>query len=1086
MAELFNKIKTKAIIVLCILCAVCFSLFFMTACGETPTDDPPHYSLSEVDPAVIQNGSFEYDSYSLEYSDYPKTSSITGWSSAATDNSSTRSSINSGVINVNSDSWAELVKKLYDDSGFLYYLQDKCDFSVDDIKEDYETRYPEKSEDEIAEMVKEFVVKTYIDDVSSETVTTNVFKNPGTHEGANGTKIYMLNNYVTNKYGVGTAMKITSSSTVTLEKGTYGKITVFINTRNLQAKNTSGKIGANITLSNAFQSNSQAVYGIYGIDTNSAWKQYTIYVKADDFYSNTVTVSLGLGYGNGTNMTNDYVEGTVFFDDLTYEKVDEIPVGATIVDAEVFKYKGEEGIYVNAANYSYDSANAFVYSMSLSDSLAADPFKKSLDVSEMNGEYVRLNSNGQTTETLYPGESSASITSITEDQIDVTVDHASYGIKIENESLFRVEPQNYFMISFYIENNLSTFDANGVSVYVYDVNPYDNIDYLETKATTLTAIGDKTLINVLIKNTFPYYDETERTFYLYIVIGAADFKNVAYNDLSSGNVTLSDFNYYTGNFNEYDEFNVKTENYDYYTLFNSNSTVTVALHAGYQEYSDASNDSYYLEPANEAIGEIVSKITPVKNYLGVTPDTIYIDGESESDSKFDFNTRVNKDADGNYAGLLNSKFVNLGNYETSFSEIKSLLDYNGEKNIQAIVINNQTASSYGFIGKAFKINASTKDAITYAKISVKVKVVGDAKANVYLVDCSELSNKDVATLKFTGNIDGYNKDKEYSKKLCFENITADLMGENGWLTLTFYVSAGSDALNLRLEMWNGSRTGETSQGTVFYTMDAFTSSESFTPFTYTSAFSEPTSVETAFITAGNPLSEAYALDNSIYNNGVDTTGEHWIYNTRALDKREIRYNSEQTDETKLISYDPSYVWAFNQSKDCTMLYAMYGTINPVSVDPYASSGEDEKTDSGCAGTSDPATFWMSLSSILLAVALVFALVTLIIKKLVGKRKANATDAKSHYKVTSRYSNKEKKEKILKQSYEDYEDEKESEEDAKSVEAEELNTEKTETDEYVYGEVMDFGTGDSTEKAETEEPLSDVQETSEEEKPENND
>jgi len=1065
MADFFNKIKTKLFIALCIICVLSFAVFFLTACNSDEDDNVPNYTLTENDYSVISNGSFEFGSSGLEYKDYPKTTSVTGWSTASTDNSSVKSSVNSGIINVNVEAWAELLENLYDDSAFLSYMEDKCGFSVDDLKEDYKTLHPDLSDDEVAEYVRENVIKTYFDDVEDDTVATAIFKNPGTHAGAVGTKIYMLNNYVTDKYGVGTAMKVTSSTTVSLDKGTYGKISVFVNTKNLAYKNNNGKVGANITLSNSFQSANQPVYGIYGIDTGSEWQQYVIYVKADDFYSNSVTVTLGLGYGNGSNIVKDYVEGTVFFDDIVYESVDELPAGINVVDEKTFVYKGEDGIYVDVSAYTYDENNAFVYDMTLDGALDGSTYQKSLDVSSTyaTGDFVTLASNGKTTQDLYPA-SSASITSQDSDKMEVSVQNASYGITIKNDSLFKVASQKYFVLSFYIENNLSIFDANGISVYVYDVTPNSPVDYNDHRdpenITTYKEIGEKTKVTIMIKNTFPSSYTEERPFFVYIVIGAADFKNVAFNDLSRGTVTLSDFNYYTGDINEYDSTHTETENYDYYTLFNSNATGSVTLYSGSSIYSNTNNDSYNLEVANDQKGEIISKITNVKNYVGVESDSIYIDSDSESDDKFDINTRVSKDAQGNYAGLLNSKYVNDDNY-TEFDDLKNELDYNGEKNIQAIVINNKVTSSYGFVGNSFTIAASSENSSTYSSIKVKVKVNDDAIANVYLVDCSTASDKSIATLQFVGNIAGYNKDKVYNKKLAFEGITSSMMGADGWLTVTFYISAGADPLNLRLELWNGARDGSTlSTGAVFFTMDAFSEDETFTPSVLTSAFTEPSSIETAFVVSGNPLSDAYALDASIYNSGEDAEGDHWIYYTRELDNREISYNAEQTDSSAKVFYDPTYVWAYNMSKDCTMLYAMYNTIDPVSVDPYANDDDDSGNTGGCAGSTDPASFWMSLSSIILAAVLVFAIIMLIVRKVAGKRKANASDAKSHYRVTSRYQNKSKKEKALKQSYDDYEDENVEKNDTKNVEEElpkETETVSEEnTDEYVYGDVQDFG------------------------------
>ena len=145
------------------------------------------------------------------------------------------------------------------------------------------------------------------------------------------------------------------------------------------------------------------------------------------------------------------------------------------------------------------------------------------------------------------------------------------------------------------------------------------------------------------------------------------------------------------------------------------------------------------------------------------------------------------------------------------------------------MIYNATASSYGYVGKNLSIAQSA-----YALISLKIRVVGDAKASIYLVDVSSAA-KDVMSINFKNNTTGYNyitDGVEHSYDLAFENITADMMettgASKGWLTLTFYVGAGNTAKNFRLEMWNGSRTGDiNSQGFVFINDITITTTDAF-------------------------------------------------------------------------------------------------------------------------------------------------------------------------------------------------------------------------------------------------------------------
>jgi hypothetical protein len=114
---------------------------------------------------------------------------------------------------------------------------------------------------------------------------------------------------------------------------------------------------------------------------------------------------------------------------------------------------------------------------------------------------------------------------------------------------------------------------------------------------------------------------------------------------------------------------------------------------------------------------------------------------------------------------------------------------------------------------------------------------------------------------------------------------------------------------------------------------------------------------------------------------------------------------------------------------------------------------------------------LSFSSIILAVVLVLAIVMLFIKNFRARRKANKNDAKSYYKVSSRYKEDKPVEKVKKQKkfIEQEEIDKALEEYTQTVEntaepveeipAEEVveneSTNENSLDEYVYGDVQTF-------------------------------
>ena len=254
-------------------------------------------------------------------------------------------------------------------------------------------------------------------------------------------------------------------------------------------------------------------------------------------------------------------------------------------------------------------------------------------------------------------------------------------------------------------------------------------------------------------------------------------------------------------------------------------------------------------------------------------------------------------------------------------------------------------------------------------------------------------------------------------------------------------------------MWNGARDGsDDSQGYVFF--NNVNTSESF---------SEHTSWVDAFTNTGSLLYSHNQKDTSLSANAV-------LY-MRPLDSTEIKFNETQSNADNKVSYSAKYIWANND----TTVYAIFNSIDPVAVDPNVKE-DDETTSEGCVAETDPATFWLSFSSIVLAAALVLAIVMLFIKNLRARRKANKNDAKSYYKVTSRYKEEEKpkksKEKKAKKFIEQEEIDKALEEYNESVDntevpeeaevetAEEVKTEQS-LDDYVYGDVQTFGSDDDS-------------------------
>jgi hypothetical protein len=1002
----------------------------LVACGdEDHTEKDPTYSYTDSTTTTtsdITNLTFS-DGLTLE-SSFPYIA--TAWTVSA-DNSAVSSSVKSGIVNVSEEGWTKTIDSLKEDRELLDYVK---------------VKYGSKTEDD--------------DTTRARLNKDGVFVSPGTRPNATDNYVYMLNNYREMKYtsvdtGVGTAQKVVSSKTVSLEKGNYYKLGVWVNTYNLRSQNPNG-FGANVRLINTINGNTLGDCVIENINEN-VWKDYTIYVKADDTYNCTLNVVLGLGYGNGANaLTEDYVEGTVYFDDITFEKIGDEQAYTTAVNGKDVKdstidYTSKKRVVLNKT---ISTDRVYLYDMVIENELetfftGTDFVSKSLNLDE----YFTKALNGTITSKDICAEHNID-SKIKEDissdnkELKLTLTKASATVNLPINVVLNSE--EYVIVNFKIKNELSNFGSTDIVIDVWDIMGSEKVKQ-PAVATFSTPSEDFVDCTLLIKNNFD--NANNRQFEIDVVIGPSKVAEVERaNDFASGEVVIKNVRY------QKDEIDSE-DNEEIRELVTTNPNATVSLYAGYGADFDDSADTtkYSFTSAPGNIGEIVNYPTNPSGYDGIVSNHAYISNKEGVETSI--NTRSGENGT---AGLINSSYIeSTANYGITLDDLG-----NPEEEIQPLMINNKTSDSYGFVAN----KATTLAASAIASFSVKVRVLGGAKAFVYLVDAS-ITNKNVLTFEdFTVNTDvvpsvNVGDEIDGSAKLFAIEITSDMCDEDGWANVSFFIANGKYERQVRLELWNGNRTAtEKSTGIAFFndveikTSSAFTKSEKWNE---------------TFSVSGNPL---YDQTFASYDNG------ELLAFRRNLTEDEVNFNAEYPDQA--VEYFTTYVWA----KNSLSVYADYSTLDDTKVitNPYDSIKEEE-TASGCAAATDPSTFWLSFSTIILIVALVLAFIALIAKNVIRKRKANASDAKSHYKVTSRIKKKpEVKEDVKVEENVDTKEETEEVETAettettKTVETEEVSndtedtTESTkttettveETDGYVYGDVIEDFTVEETESTDS--------------------
>ncbi len=993
---------------LTLMLTLCLALTGLMACDEEETTTDTEYKYTYQTDKYITNSSFTQDLSTKASNAYPVTS-ITGWDKSY-HNSAVSSYVDSGAIDVSEESWNKLIEKLKADNDLINALTRQY---KDEIIADTEN-----------DVTNESGVKTYIKENFDKYYFT---REDALRSGATDKHIYMFNNYPQNEaYAstqTGTAQRLKSSSKVTLEKGKYAKISVWVKTLNIVERGDPSHHGANISLISTFNGTTIGEYRLSAIKVED-WTQYTVYVKADDHYDTTVTLALGLGFGSGANTkVKYYTQGSALFDGVTFEILDNVN-NVNFENTTSLDYASEDIYYVVAnqcaSNYLFD------LSMDLPGSFPSDFFTK-VDIEsafpEANDDLfttsnVTSSSGKITSKDIFHA---SSITSTkTTDSYKIELEKASASIKVASPD-FTIGANEYKIVSFKLNTNLQKFGSEDITVDIYDVDG----DFTEKRAAVATFDhnSDNELIcNIVVKNNF---DVDTRQFYMVIVVGPTNLTNVLYaSDLSSGSVTISDLYVAGGDINDTD-----ADDYAYYSLINATANGITDLYAGYTSSPTDKNqttDNFSISQSPSDLGTILNYPSNPKSYEGVDSNHVYINEDGDGTK---INLRSGKGIDGNFAGLVNSDYVE--NYKTNLAGIDLESAFGDlDKAIQPLMIYNTSANggnSYGFIGEKKTINASS-----FAKVSVKVKVDSTAVAYVYLVDVTKTAKKVMTFDAFTSNVD----DSVYQVGSIGSNtlelaIKIDSSTEtdiNGWVTVNFYVATGATAKSFRLEMWNGGRDGAKSSGLVLFDSITVASTSGFTESSkWSSSLYEDVS---------SPL---YGVN---FNEDAGTTDQLFAY-TRQLTETEKQFNSEYPD--KEVSYLTKYIWA----KTDNLVYAIFNTIDPVEVDPYDSIEEEVDTES-CSTETDPATFWMSFSTILLSVALVAALIMLVLKNVLRKHKANANDAKSHYKVQSRIKK----------------DVKQPKKTAKKKVEETIKTE--ETDSYVYGEVEAFGeeASDSEDKPES--------------------
>ena len=324
MANDFKHWKRRSVALCSLALVASLSVGVFAACtpAEDTTDDEEEETVSQTDTQTIRNGNFEfYTENDVEELDEKRVliNTPTNWS--FTSGSPTSDSA-SGIVNLAEwDYLATSGREFTSVDDAVAHWNDEGVTAYDRLKfyADFEDEIDElDSGSEAAELFDEYSYSIDYEDVE---YLSNI--SPTVREGAaeGETSVLMIHNRRASDGVLGTGQYYTSSTTITLSAGTAAEVSLWVRTDDLKHYYEDDELavennaGAYIRVNQTVGGTTLDQMQIKNINTNGAWRQYTLYIRANSFATTTFTVVLGLGQGSTTNRL-EYVNGFAFFDDL--------------------------------------------------------------------------------------------------------------------------------------------------------------------------------------------------------------------------------------------------------------------------------------------------------------------------------------------------------------------------------------------------------------------------------------------------------------------------------------------------------------------------------------------------------------------------------------------------------------------------------------------------------------------------------------------------------------------------------------------------------------------------------------------------
>lgn len=784
--------------------AIALSMLMMSSCAKTEdsaTSSSSSSSSTKEETAItdfqtITNGDFEFSTDKSDADDFPVATNI-GWSRAndSLASSANTSDYSSGIIDTEDETYKAIAEKnafpvIEGEGDGRVYFNPHTPYYYGLIKDSYE--YSEETE--------------------------NKDKLPTT-----GSKVLMIHNKLKSEEKRGTAQKFTSTKTIDISADTYNKISVWVLTKDLKTFQNTDEFGAYVGLTNTV-SETKSPFLVKNINTDGNWAQVNIYLEGGNHTTSAYRVVLGLGFGSRMLM-GEYVEGFAYFDNVTHTEITKEEYDGAIgglTDEEKFSLYVEDtvntGYYKDAepaglkADLSgktaltngektdaYDSAKDFTeFNFALSYKIPSNPKTDVYGSSKINsGAYTYADVNFGSESQVGGDVFSTVAQKINGIKSPVGNDsaHTIYMILPKGAShtvdsnTIQLEDKKSVLLTFYA-NVKAENSQTGASVSVIDMGTIsDRVEEkIEVKSNFNTVNENNNWVKFFVLVTNNVGDGNTRIFKLRFDFGPTEIVTDAFR-LPEGHALFTDFETTTLTEKQYA---VSAGASDY----SANVTLGAELLNGAED--EETKDTYsFKHSISNGVAIKTGLASSVVGYTGVVADHTMVGGKNHDYSQEE-----------TVSGLLNTEYIDA--YEEFTAEEKTAikaLEKTGTNNyLQALAIKNKSATAYGYLGSSSSVSANST-----VMVSVKLKVFGSAKAYVYLANSNTLEGFDVLGMKakkYTFENDEITySDNEYAvDKQYVQTVNATECGD-GWMNVNYIITSGINAINYRVEIWNGSRDG---------------------------------------------------------------------------------------------------------------------------------------------------------------------------------------------------------------------------------------------------------------------------------------